>query len=118
MSSLAEKHITQASRNGVAIGMEIGNAEGELRGTAKSLLRILTKRFQEIPEAIEEDILATTDLERLELLVYCAIDCMSLDNFAETLAENPSTENTVDEKTALIIDRLYPGLRQPQEVQE
>jgi len=112
MPSLAETHIMKASSHGITIGMEIGNVEGELRGTAKCLLRILTKRFREIPEAIEEDILATTDLDRLELLFCCAIDCESLGNFSETLAENPNTEDTMDEKTAMIVDQLCPGLRQ------
>ena len=56
--------------------------EGEVRG----LLRILTKRFQTVPESLSPRILTITDSAHLDKLIDFAIDCESLEAFSEELS--------------------------------
>ena len=66
-------------------GKEEGKAEGEAEGRAKTLLSILTKRFQSVPESLKARILAITDSAHLEKLVDFVLDCESLEAFSEVL---------------------------------
>jgi len=87
MSELEEAHqqylhdynteINHAKREGEAIG--------EARGKAKSILLTLTKRFIVIPQPLEEIILGIADLERLEKLADYAFDCKSIEEFDAAL---------------------------------
>ena len=54
---------------------------------AKTLLQILTKRFQSVPESLESRIFAITDLAKLEELTDFALDCESLETFSEELTK-------------------------------
>ncbi len=51
--------------------------KGELKREAKAVLLTLTKRFKTIPKTLEEQILAITDLAKLEKLADFAYDCQT-----------------------------------------
>ena len=69
-------------KKGLKQGLEQGMEKGEVKREAKAILRTLTKRFQAIPQPLEEQILAVADLKCLEKLADFAFDCKSLDEFA------------------------------------
>ena len=62
-----------------------GRAEEAFEREAKAVIRTLTKRFQSVPQSLEERIHAITDLQRLEKLADFAFDCKTLDEFGESL---------------------------------
>jgi len=55
--------------------------EGLAEGKAESILLTLTKRFKTVPKPLEEQVLAITDLARLEKLADFAFDCETLEEF-------------------------------------
>ena len=59
-----------------------GVAEGEVKGTVLTLLRV---RFKNVPKNIEKAVRAMTDLTALKSLAVHAETCKSLDEFAEAL---------------------------------
>ena len=67
-----------------------GLEKGRVEGCAKSILQILAIRFQVIPQPVEEQILAITDLGCLEKLTSFAVNCKSLDEFT-TVVKGPNT---------------------------
>ena len=55
-----------------------GKIEGKIEGEKKTLLKILTKRFGEVPQSIQEKILSIKDTEKLNTLVDEALSVESL----------------------------------------
>jgi predicted transposase/invertase (TIGR01784 family) len=66
-------------------GHKEGREEGREEGRVESLIRILTKRFVQVPETLREKLLAINDLDRLAELTDISLDCNSLDEFENTL---------------------------------
>jgi predicted transposase/invertase (TIGR01784 family) len=66
---------------GIEKGIERGREEGEAIGHVASLLRILAKRFGEVPPTVIEKLHAVKDLDRLAQLTDIALDCSTLDEF-------------------------------------
>ncbi len=81
--------IEAARREGVVIGREEGKEEGRAEGRvvakAEATIQTLTKRFKTVPQSLEEQIAAMTDLAKLERLADFAYDCKSLDEFAKSV---------------------------------
>ena len=67
--------------NNTKRGFEKGVAEG----TASSVVRILTKRFSEVPPTFREKLYAIHDLDVLGQLTDVALDCQSLAEFEQAL---------------------------------
>ena len=67
-------------------GLEAAKEEGEAKGEVRAIIRTLTKRFkQQPPKALEEKLLAMTDLEQLNKLAEFAFDCDSMAEFETAL---------------------------------
>ena len=62
-----------------------GLTEGKAEAKAESILLTLTKRFKTVPKPLEEQVLAITDLARLEKLADFAFDCETLGEFGEVV---------------------------------
>jgi hypothetical protein len=61
--------------------------EAEQRGERQMLLRVLTRKFGNLPETVVETLSTIPDLERLGQLMDVAIDATSLDDFCSQLNE-------------------------------
>jgi len=64
-----------------ATGYESGVAEG----SARTIVRILTRRFRKVSKPVKDKVSSITDIDRLEELADQAVDCKSLDEFAKAL---------------------------------
>jgi hypothetical protein len=58
---------------------------GEAAGEARSIIRILTRRFRTVSKPVKDKVSSITDITRLDTLTDKAVDCRSLDEFAEAL---------------------------------
>ena len=66
--------------------INLAKREGLVEGEAKSILRILTKRFpMMVPQQFEEIIRGITDLDQLGKLTDYALDCESIEEFGKAL---------------------------------
>jgi hypothetical protein len=70
-----------------AEGKTEGKTEGEAEGIAKSILNILKKRFNDVPEHIEKTVHNMSDTIALGSLIVDAAVCNSLDEFDELLSD-------------------------------
>jgi predicted transposase YdaD len=59
-------------------GRSEGRAEGETRGKAKTLLRLLDRRFHGVPEPYHAQVLAA-DVEQLDTWIDAVLDAESID---------------------------------------
>jgi len=66
-------------------GIEIGEAQGELKGKVQAILALLRTNFNPIPDEIIGELYKRTDPTALESLVILAAQCKSLDEFAKAL---------------------------------
>ena len=66
-------------------GLEAAKEEGEARGEARGVVRILTTRFGRVPQAVSERVLAIGDLVVLDSLTELAVTCRSLEEFKKAL---------------------------------
>ena len=66
-------------------GRAEGRVEGEIEREAKTVLRVLARRFRAVPKPLETRIFAITNLAYLEKLTDLAFDCESLDEFAAAI---------------------------------
>ena len=60
-------------------GEKKGKKEGQLSALQESLRLLVKKRFQTLPEALDQRIEATTDPERLQACLLQVLDIQSLD---------------------------------------
>ena len=58
-------------------------AEGEVRGQARTLLRVLRARFGNVPAELETAIQATTDLDQLDRWADTAATAPTLEAFRQ-----------------------------------
>jgi predicted transposase/invertase (TIGR01784 family) len=80
--------IEYARREGIEKGREEGEAIGIKKGIEKgieTLLRILTKRFGEVPSTVIEKLYTIKDLGCLAQLTDLSLDCPTLDEFEKAL---------------------------------
>lgn len=63
----------------------IGEARGEARGKAESILLVLKTRFKSAPLTVEKKLTKITNLEKLTVLLERALYCESLKSFANSL---------------------------------
>jgi len=68
-------------------GLEAAKEEGEARGEANSIIRILTRNFGEVSPFVREKLYAIHDLDVLGQLTDVALDCRSLDEFEQALGK-------------------------------
>jgi len=54
-------------------------------GGARTILRFLSRRFQEVPKSVRDKVSSITDIDRLDELTDQAASCQSIDEFAESL---------------------------------
>jgi len=74
--------ITSFERKGMAQGM----AQGMVEGRAQSLIDVLTARFGQLPETLNESVKRITDVAALESLIKIAAICETLGEFEQALA--------------------------------
>ena len=73
---------------GIAQGIEQGIAQGTKDATLKSLLTVLNAKFHvEAVRAITPALQNIDDLQRLEQLLFTAINAKTVDTFTEALFE-------------------------------
>jgi hypothetical protein len=70
---------------GFAVGETSGKAEGKLEGEAKMLAKYLSTRFNRLPKALGNRLLAINDTVVLESLMESAVKCESLKEFEKNL---------------------------------
>ena len=66
-------------------GFEIGIVQGQLKEKVSDILSVLQIRFGQVPKAISEELCKRTDLIALQSLFVLAVQCDSMDEFADTL---------------------------------
>jgi len=66
-------------------GIEIGEAQGELKGTIQAIRTSLRAKFQHVPDEIVTELSKRTHATALESLVALAATCTSLDEFTTAL---------------------------------
>jgi hypothetical protein len=70
-----------------AEGKAEGIAVGEVKGEVRTIMRQLGKRFGSVPSSIEEKLYGITDIAKLDRLADSVIDCRSLEEFQNGLAQ-------------------------------
>ena len=65
--------------------IEEGEAKGEAKGKAASIILTLSKRFGKPVQELQDRLLALTDLEQIDKLADFAFDCKSLEEFVAAL---------------------------------
>ncbi|MDR1492015.1 MAG: DUF4351 domain-containing protein, partial [Planctomycetaceae bacterium] len=70
---------------GEARGKAEGLAEGKVKNEVRTIFRLLTRRFGNISEMIEEELVKITNFERLDQLWDIAYDCQTLEEFEDAL---------------------------------
>jgi hypothetical protein len=70
-----------------ARGEAKGEARGEAKGKREAILTVLCRRFKmtNVPDEIKSGIMQMNEPIALESLLACALDCQTLDEFAEAL---------------------------------
>jgi len=53
-------------------------AEGEAEGKQEAVLKVLSKKFTDVPRAVEEKILAIRSAERLDEILLAVMDMASI----------------------------------------
>jgi len=59
--------------------------EGIVQGERNSIIKVLTARFNQVPEGIRRAIEAVEEVEELDRLLEWATRCQSLEEFSEHL---------------------------------
>lgn len=80
--TLAEKLRTEGMEKGMQQGMQKGLEKGRLNAMRRSVLDVLSLRFDRVPEGLREHILSITDADQLERLLVVAIKAASLEEFS------------------------------------
>jgi len=69
----------QGEERGFKCGIEQGEGIGFTRGIQASIQQILARRFQELPEELQEKISSLTDVQRLQILLDASLRVTSLE---------------------------------------
>ncbi len=67
-------------------GRAEGRAEGRVEGRAQSVIDVLTARFGQLPETLNESVKRITDVAALESLIKIAATCAAIGEFEQALA--------------------------------
>lgn len=73
-SVIYQRNLKRGEERGKKIGREEGRSEGRLEQLHHSIIRILKKRFIELPTTLEIQIEAILEIDRLERIIEAAID--------------------------------------------
>jgi hypothetical protein len=86
-TSLLDQLLAEGEAKGIAKGEAKGKAEGKAEFGRKAVLNVLCKRFKmtDVPSEIKAAIQRMNDSIALESLLSYALDCQTLDEFAEAL---------------------------------
>lgn len=68
-------------------GHKKGKLEGKIEGEVKALLLVLTKRFGDLPQRLQEAVARTEDVTKLDELLGLAATCLSLDEFERAVPQ-------------------------------
>jgi hypothetical protein len=85
MPTMLEKWTADAVAKGEAIGEAKGKAEGKAEAGRRMVLTALQTKFTRVPKDIEKMVLTMSDPIALESLLEQAIQCDTMDEFAEGL---------------------------------
>ena len=89
MSSLLEEYFNESLEKGMKQGMEQGMEQGMKKGSIQtmkaSVLQVLTLRFKNVPQDIQDSINDKNDLVVLQSLLESAILAQSIDDFVKDL---------------------------------
>lgn len=66
-------------------GKHQGRKEGEVSSRQEMVLEVLEIRFGQVPEGLRAEVLALTEVERLQALHRAAVRCESLERFVELM---------------------------------
>ncbi len=66
-------------------GWAAGNAEGEVKGQAKSVIMVLESRFGEVPAGIQKKLKNLQDVEQIEKITKLAATSQNLKEFQKGL---------------------------------
>jgi predicted transposase YdaD len=64
-------------------GKAEGKMEGKAEGKVEAILRVLRKRFGELPERLTASVRACADVDRLDRGLDAALDAATLDQFLQ-----------------------------------
>lgn len=81
----AEKMTTTFAQSWKEEGFAIGEAVGEVKGQAKSVIKFLELRFGEVPAGVQKKLMDLRDGSRVERLLELAATCQSLREFQKAL---------------------------------
>jgi hypothetical protein len=84
-TNLLVKVLGEHIEKGFQQGLEQGIEQGAVQARRQDILRILRRRYPELPEPVVARIGQTTDPERLSALLDSATDAKSLDQFTQAL---------------------------------
>jgi flagellar biosynthesis/type III secretory pathway protein FliH len=84
-TSTMQELIAEGRVEGRAEGRVEGRTEGEMKFGRNAVLNVLRKRFTKVPKKIEKAISQMNDPIALESLHSYALDCQTLDEFADAL---------------------------------
>jgi hypothetical protein len=78
--------MSQAVRKGIwTTGYESGVADGVASGGARTIIQVLSHRFQTVPKSVEKKVYAIKSVDQLDQLTGQAVSCQSIAEFAESL---------------------------------
>ncbi len=87
INPLIEQGIKQGIQQGEKIGLQqgerIGLQQGERLGLQKSIVRLLSRRFPQIPDDLQKKIFALVDTQKLEMLFDASFEAESLDELTK-----------------------------------
>jgi flagellar biosynthesis/type III secretory pathway protein FliH len=75
----------EGKTEGIAEGIAEGKAEGKAEGITEGILRVLSKKFGQVPQSIADALDKRTDNAVLMSLLVSASECTSLDEFVAGL---------------------------------
>jgi len=67
------------------VDYNLGMYSSRAEGIARTVVRLLTKRFGAIPSSLEETLYGITNIDKLDRLADAVIDCQSLEEFVSHL---------------------------------
>jgi len=67
------------------LGITSSYEEGEAKGKAEIIIRILSKRFKAVPEGLQSRLMVLADVDQFDRLADVALDCNTLEEFMSHL---------------------------------
>ena len=71
--------IEQGRQEGIQQGVRQGIQQGQQQGLQESVIRILSHRFQQVPQDLQEKIASLTDIQKLRNLLDASVEVKSLE---------------------------------------